>query len=130
MNRFKSALLATMVVLSPFANAESEPAEFGHYFSKNDIRSVTSQQVEVRFCSLPNCPWVSLKTQPNIWAIHSESIAFGQYLEEYLKSPIEAQHFFFINKVENRLVYTSLYGHQQEEIDIEAPETIKQTGEQ
>ena len=121
---FVKTAIIFMLAFPLFAVAENEPNEFGYFIKKSDIRSLSRQVTELRHCSQPNCKWVKLKNQSKIWAIKGNEVPFAEYLEHYLKSPADSEHFFFINKNYKELVYTSLYGHAAEEpaSDSESPE--------
>lgn len=107
-------ILAFSLIFPFCASAENEPNEFGYYIKKSDIRSVSRQTTELRHCSQPGCKWVTLKNRHNIWAVQGNEVPFATYFEQYLKSPADSEHFFFINKNTKELIYTTLYGHPSE----------------
>lgn len=119
-------IVLTFVLVFPFlVIAENEPIEFGYYIKKSDIRSIGRQITELRNCSHPNCKWVKLKNRSDIWAIKGNAVSFAEYLEHYMKAPADSEHFFFINKNSQELIYTTLYGHQSEVTEL-PPESTKE----
>lgn len=128
MNLIKT-LLAFSLMLSFCAVAEEEPNEFGYYIKKSDIRAVSRQITELRNCSHPDCRWVKLKNKSDIWAIQGSKVPFAEYLEAYLKSPADSEHFFFINKNTSELLYTTLYGHSSELLEPNSESASESTSE-
>lgn len=119
MKRITLALAMTLGMFTSQAQSEQPPNEFGYFLKKSDTRNISSASVELRFCSLKNCPWQRFTTKnSDIWALKSNPIDFSDYLEAYLKSQSSDEHFFFINKEERKLIYSTLYGHREEVIGL------------
>ena len=126
LNTLAALLVATS--LSLVANAESMPNEFGFYLAKEQMRNVSRQSIEVKLCPHEQCEWQTLRTSKNVrWAIKSEPLSFPDYLEAFMKSQASDSHFIFVNRAEQQLLYTTLYGHREEQTRPAPPAT---TGEQ